>query len=105
MQLLPDKAHQQVRSPQTTPRRRPQYERGRHTALDRKQAWIETAKEVLDPNTHQHKEWILLETQKKIELRRRCKAVVNNSRTMAAKKQTGLVQRNPPRGAQRCQVR
>ena len=50
-----------------------------------KEMMTSTCQEVLGPKTHTHKEWISTETLQKIEERREKKAVVNNSRTRAAK--------------------
>ena len=50
-----------------------------------KGAVTSTCHEVLSPRNPNHKRWISTETLKKIEERKAKKAVVNNSRTRAAK--------------------
>ena len=50
-----------------------------------KEALRTTCQEILGPRKHQHKEWITTETIRIIEDRKNKKAIVNNSRTRAAK--------------------
>lgn len=51
------------------------------------QMWTGTAQEVINsPTQHQYKEWISVETQRKIELKWKYKEQVNNIKTRAAKK-------------------
>ena len=48
-------------------------------------AWKETCEETLGRKSKQHKAYVSIDTLKKIEVRKERKAVVNNSRTRAAK--------------------
>ena len=50
-----------------------------------KKLWQDTCEEVLGKKKAQHKEWISVDTIHKLETRRERKAVLNNSRTRAAK--------------------
>lgn len=65
------------------------FEEEEDSVLNRWQKVKETLRsacqEVVGPKKHQHKEWITAETLTKIEDRKKKKAVVNNSRTRAAK--------------------
>jgi hypothetical protein len=50
-----------------------------------KRLWVDTCEETLGKKTTQHKDWMTGVTLKKIEERKSKKAVLNNSRTRAAK--------------------
>ncbi|KAI0236206.1 Breakpoint cluster region protein [Lamellibrachia satsuma] len=50
-----------------------------------KETWTSTCQEVVGPRTPQQKEWISVETLRKVQMRKEKKTAVNNSRTRTAK--------------------